>query len=258
MKSIREVGASVMTVMFLTTPLGAEEPGVGLTKGILNGKRPADAVQLVGRQGHLMIPEKKEVKSQWVFADGVLTASPQWDSVITPETYQDFRLHLEFNVNHRPGTNPEKSGNSGVYIQQRYELQISDAHGVPIEDYKASYCGSMYRQKKPDKLVAKPAGEWQTYDIVFRAARFEEGKRTEQARITVLHNGELIHDDYALKNKTGAGKKEGSDPGPIKLQGHQNEVKFRNVWIQRLILEPKKKGAAKPEKKEGIHLRHSF
>lgn len=240
----------LMILVVLTPTLAFGEGGEGLTKGILDGKKPMDSVQLVGKQGHIMVPEKKGAKSLWEFANGVLTASPQWDSVITPVTYSDFRLHLEFNVNHRPGTNPEKSGNSGVYIQQRYELQISDAHGVPAEDYKASYCGSMYRQKTPDKLVAKPAGEWQSYDIVFRAARFVDGKRTEQARITVMHNGVLIHDDYALKNKTGAGKKEGPEPGPIKLQGHQNKVKFRNVWIQRLKLEPKKEGVAKPEKKK--------
>lgn len=251
MRLMQKVKTTAMFTILATGVIVAQEPGAGLTKRILDEKRPADAVQLVGKQGHILVPEKKEVKSQWAFADGILTASPGWDSLITPETYADFRLHLEFNVNHVPGANPEKSGNSGVYIQQRYELQISDAHGVPASDYTASYCGSLYRQKKPDKLVAKPAGEWQSYDIVFRAARFVNNKKVESARITVRHNGELIHDDYALKNKTGAGKKEGPEPGPIKLQGHSNPVKFRNVWIQRLKLEPKKEGAAKPEKKKG-------
>lgn len=232
-------------------PVFAEDAGVGLTRGILDGKRPPEAVQLVGRLGHLMIPENEKVASQWVFEDGVLTASPQWDSVITPDSYSDFRLHVEFNVNKKPGADPERSGNSGVYIQQRYEIQISDAHGVPEDEFKASYCGSVYRQKKPDKLVAKAAGEWQTYDIVFRAARFVDGKRTEKARITVQHNGVIIHDDYALTNKTGAGQKEGPEPGPIKLQGHQNQVKFRNVWIQRLELEPVEEEEEPKEKKKG-------
>ena len=231
--------------------LPAEDAGAGLTKGILDGKRPFDAVQLVGKQGHLMVPENDKAKSKWTFEDGVLTASPKWDSVVTPETYADFRLHLEFNVNKKPGANPEKSGNSGVYIQQRYEIQISDAHGVPKDEYKASYCGSVYRQKMPDKLVAKPAGEWQSYDMVFRAARFEDGKKTEKARITVMHNGVVIHDDYAITNKTGAGKKEGPEPGPIKLQGHDNPVKFRNVWIQRLKLEAVKEEKMPKEKKKG-------
>jgi hypothetical protein len=238
--------------ILLTTPLlaSAAEPepgaGVGTTQGIINSKRPMDAVQLVGKSGYGLIPESK-VKCQWVFKDEVLTASPKWDSVVTPESYQDFRMHVEFNVNKVPGVDPEKNGNSGVYIQQRYELQILNSHGIAAKDYKASYAGSLYRQKKPDKLVSKPAGEWQSYDIVFRAARFKDGKKTENARITVKQNGELIHDDYALTNKTGAGKKEGPEPMPIKLQGHHNPVKFRNVWIQRLKLEPAKK--SEPKKK---------
>lgn len=225
------------------------EAAEATTKGIVDLERPKDAVQLLGDQGHLFVPESEKIESQWVFKDGVLTASPKWDSVVTPGTYADFRMHLEFNVNSVPDVDAEKNGNSGVYIQKRYELQILNSHGVSKEDYKASYAGSMYRQKMPDQLVSKPAGEWQTYDIVFRAARFVGGKKTENARITVKQNGTLIHDDYALTNKTGAGAKEGPEPMPIKLQGHHNPVKFRNIWIQRLKLDaPVEKAPAKKKK----------
>lgn len=211
------------------------------TRGIIEEptpQAPEGAVQLVGPEGHKMIPEKPDGESKWVFEDGVLTASPVWDSVITPETYRDFRMHLEFNVNDRKDARKrEENGNSGVYIQLRYEIQILNSFGVSEEDYEASDAGSLYRLKKPDKLVSRPAGEWQSHDIVFRAARFEDGKKTENARITVYHNGELIHDDYSIPRKTGVGKPEGPEPGPIKLQGHHNPVKFRNVWIQRLDLD---------------------
>lgn len=223
-------------LFFLPLLSTAAEPGVGTTRGLLDTPRPKNAVELVGKTGHILIAESK-FKNQWTFKDGVLTASPKWDSLVTPESYQDFRMHVEFNVNEVPNAHPEANGNSGVYIQQRYELQILNSHGVSAEDYKASYAGSLYKQKKPDKLVSKPAGEWQTYDIIFRAARFEGEKKTENARITVRQNGELIHDDYALTNKTGAGKKEGPQPFPIKLQGHENQVRFRNIWIQRLKLD---------------------
>ncbi|MCH7228240.1 DUF1080 domain-containing protein [Haloferula sp. A504] len=215
--------------------------GAPTTKGIIEaGKEgmPADAVQLVGPEGHMLIPENDKVKNQWVFEDGVLTASPKWDSLVTPENYRDFRLHVEFNVNDRKDAkSAEENGNSGIYIQQRYEVQILNSHGVSEKDYKPSYAGSLYKLKKPDKLVSRPAGEWQSYDIVFRAARFEGGEKTENARITVVHNGEVIHDDYEIPRKTGAGKPEGPEPGPIKFQGHHNPVKFRNVWIQKLDLE---------------------
>ncbi len=243
-------GMILAALMILPSLSLAAEVGKGTTKGIVDDKRPKDAVQLLDDKGHLFVPESEKVASQWMFKDGVLTASPKWDSVVTPETYSDFRMHLEFNVNSVPDVDAEKNGNSGVYIQKRYELQILNSHGVPQDDYKASYAGSMYRQKMPDKLVSKPAGEWQTYDIVFRAARFAGDKKTENARITVKHNGVIIHDDYALTNKTGAGTKEGSEPLPIKLQGHHNPVKFRNIWIQRLKLDALKE-KPKPAKKKG-------
>ena len=243
-------------LLFLVTVPGyltaAEDPLAGITKGLFNGKRPADAVQLVGERGHMLVPESKKVKSQWVFDEGVLTASPKWDSLVTPDVYSDFRMPVEFNVNSVPKVDAEKNGNSGNYIQKRYELQILNSHGVSEEDYKDSYAGSLYRQKKPDQLVSKPAGEWQSYDIGFRAARFEDGKRVDNARISVQQNGILIHDDYALTNKTGAGQKEGPAPGPIKFQGHHNPVKFRNCWIQRLELDKvKEEDATKPKKKKG-------
>lgn len=210
------------------------------TRGIIDIDKPAKpegAVQLVGEKGYEMVPDGVG-SCKWVFADGVLTGSPKWDSLLTKEAYGDFRMHVEFNVNEgEDAKNLEAKGNSGVYIQLRYEIQIHNSFGISADDFKASYGGSIYKQKKPDLLVSKKAGEWQTYDIAFRAARFEGDKKTENARITVYHNGELIHDDYAITKQTGAGKKEGPEPGPIKLQGHHNPVRFRNVWIQALKLD---------------------
>lgn len=211
------------------------------TRGVIEiakAERPADAVMLIGAEGHELIPEEQGKESKWVFADGVLTASPVWDSMVTKGTYRDFQLHVEFNVNKQDKPdNLEADGNSGIYIQKRYELQIQNAHGIPEKDFTASYGGSIYKLRKPDRLVAKPAGEWQTYDIVFRSARFVDGKKTEDARITVYQNGELIHDDFALPRKTGAGAPEGPEPGVIKFQGHHNPVQFRNTWIRELSLD---------------------
>lgn len=208
---------------------------VPTTKGIIDFKRPEDVEVLVDESGSRFVPESHH-QCQWTFSDGVLTASPKWDSVVTPEAYQDFRMHLEFNVNDAGDVNRERDGNSGVYIQQRYELQILNSFGVSEADYKNNDCGCLYGLKKPDRLVNKPAGEWQSFDIAFRAARFSDGKKTEDARITVYQNGELIHDDVVVKRKTGAGKKEAPSARPIKLQGHHNQVRFRNIWIQQLAL----------------------
>lgn len=211
----------------------------GTTRGIIDAEnltRPAEARQLVGETGHVLVPES-DGPCRWTFAEGVLTASPGWDSVITREAYRDFRMHLEFNVNDDPAAEPGMNGNSGVYIQGRYEVQILNSYGVAAADYTASDCGSLYRMKKPDQIVNRPAGEWQSFDIVFRAARFAGDKKIENARLTAYQNGQLIHDDVAIPRHTGAGKKEGPDPQPIKLQGHHNPVRFRNVWIQPLDLD---------------------
>lgn len=221
------------------TPATNAKHVAGTTQGVIDidkHKRPDDATQLVGKDKHRLVPEKGD-KTNWTFADGVLTAPTGWDSLVTSDAYGDFVLHAEFNVNNKGGDNREADGNSGVYIQERYEIQIQNAHGIKAENFTASYCGSIYKLKKPDHLVSKPAGQWQTYDIVFRAARFEGEKKTENARITVYHNGVLIHDDFEIPRKTGAGKAEGPEPMPIKLQGHNNPVKFRNVWVKALELE---------------------
>ena len=215
----------------------------GTTKGVIDlksKKLPKGALQLVGPKSHQLVPEKGK-KTNWVFQEGVLHAPKAWDSLVTRKPYRDFRMHLEFNVNEIKGVDAEKNGNSGVYIQQRYEVQILNSWGIAKKDYKHSYCASLYRLKKPDRIACKKAGEWQTYDIDFRAARWNGKKKTENARITVYHNGQLVHDDFSIPRKTGAGQKEGPAPRPIKLQGHNNPVRFRNVWIQELDLAAKQK-----------------
>ena len=209
----------------------------GTTRDIIDFEKPKNVVQLVGPKGSIMVPEETKYKCEWTFKDDVLTASPKWDSVVTPETYQDFRMHVEFNVNNAKDLPPEMNGNSGVYIQKRYELQILNSFGVSAENYKATDCGSIYQQRKPDQLVNRPAGEWQSFDIAFRAARFDGEQKVQNARITVYQNEKLIHDDIELKRHTGAGNKEQPEAKPIKLQGHHNPVQYRNVWIERLSLD---------------------
>lgn len=224
--------------LLLLTPVHADEAAT--TRGVINPEklteRPDDATQLLGDEGHQFVSDNGK-PTKWKFEDGVLTVVPGSKSVVTPDDYQDFRMHLEFNVNdNKKAIRAQGNGNSGVYIQKRYELQILNSHGTPEKKYKSNDCGSLYKLKKPDHIACKPAGEWQTYDIVFRAARFKDGNKTENARITVYHNGKLIHDDYSIPRKTGLGKKEGPAAGPILLQDHGNPVRFRNIWIQEISL----------------------
>ena len=164
----------------------------------------------------------------WKIVDGEMRIVPRTGSIITRRQFRDFRMHIEFNVPLMPDAKGQGRGNSGVYIQRRYELQILDSYG-PKSGFDD--CGALYRTRPPLVNVCKKPGQWQYYDIVFTAAKWADGKKVKNARITALHNGVLIHDHFEFPNKTGAGQQEGPTAGPILLQDHGNKVKFRNIWI---------------------------
>ncbi|RMG33437.1 MAG: DUF1080 domain-containing protein [Planctomycetota bacterium] len=147
----------------------------------------------------------------------------------TVRAYRDFRLHLEFRLPYMPYARGQGRGNSGVYLQRRYEVQILDSFGL---EGRSNECGGLYRQREPDVNMCFAPLSWQTYDIDFRAARFDSsGRKIQPARITVWHNGVVVHDHVDLKGKTGAGRPEGPEPLPILFQNHGNPVRFRNVWL---------------------------
>lgn len=141
----------------------------------------------------------------------------------------DFQLHVEFKLPYMPYARGQGRANSGVYIQQRYELQILDSFGLEgIENE----CGSLYRQQRPELNMCFPPLSWQTYDIYFTAARFDSvGKKIANTRITVYQNGVPIHCNRDVPAKTGAGQKEAPEPRPIHFQNHGNPVQYRNLWI---------------------------
>ncbi|MCC9604816.1 DUF1080 domain-containing protein [Blastopirellula sp. JC732] len=164
------------------------------------------------------------------FKDGKLTPEGLLKAgAITTFPVEDFQLHLEFRTPFMPEKTSQARGNSGVYIQERYEVQILDSFGKTPEFNDAA---SLYRTKPPELNMCFPPLQWQTYDIYFTAARFDaEGKKVADARLTVYQNGVAVQRDVHIPNKTGAGKQEGPEPGPIKLQDHNDPVVFRNIWI---------------------------
>lgn len=153
-------------------------------------------------------------------------------SIVTKELFKDCYLHLEFRTPFMPNKKGQKRGNSGVYLQGLYEIQILDSFGLSGKDNE---CGGIYKIAKPLQNACLPPLEWQTYDITFRAAKFNDGRKVKNARITVYHNGELIHDETELpKPNGGALSSDESQPGGLMLQDHNDPVQFRNIWLQRL------------------------
>jgi hypothetical protein len=142
---------------------------------------------------------------------------------------EDFHLHVEFRLPFQADKSNQDRGNSGIYIQRRYELQILDSFGEPPLENNA---GSIYRRIAPLGNMSLPPLAWQTYDIWFTAARWTpDGKKISNARVTLKHNGIVVHDNTEIPGKTGAGWAEGPEPQAILFQDHRDPVEFRNVWL---------------------------
>lgn len=150
--------------------------------------------------------------------------------IATKKLYQNFTLHVEFLPPFQPDRLGNYPGNSGIYLQDRYEIQILDDFGQAMRE---NSCGAIYRMHEPLLNICYPPNRWQTYDIEFRAARYDDaGKKVEEARTTVRQNGVLIHDSVSIPGVTnGNHLPETAEPGPIHLQKHGDPVIFKNVWI---------------------------
>jgi hypothetical protein len=152
---------------------------------------------------------------------------------VTREEFGSAEWHMEFRTPFLPNERGQGRGNSGVYLQGRYEVQVLDSFGLEPAD---NLCGGIYKVAVPKVNACLPPLQWQTYDITFLAPEFDEGgKVTKNARLTVVQNGITIHEDLELPNPTPGGVS--SDPaatGPLLLQDHGNDVRFRNIWVKPL------------------------
>ena len=147
----------------------------------------------------------------------------------TKQVFENYTLHLEFRSPYMPYATGQQRGNSGLYLGDQYECQILDSFGLEGADNE---CGGIYQNAKPKLNMCLPPLSWQTYDVEFTCATFDaEGKVTAPAKVTMKHNGVVIHDALDLKSTPGGGRSD-QKPGAIFLQDHGGDpVRFRNIWI---------------------------
>jgi hypothetical protein len=173
---------------------------------------------------------------KWLIADGIATAKAS--SITTKKAYGDCQFHIEFATPEKIEGKGQGRGNSGVYLMGRYEIQILDSFDNPT--YFDGQCGSVYKQTPPLVNACRKPGEWQSYDIVFSAPRFAaDGTVTQPARVTVIHNGIVVQNNFELIGGTfydrPAKYEKHAEKLPLQLQYHGNPMRFRNIWIRELV-----------------------
>ena len=176
-------------------------------------------------------PEKGP--SDWILEDGAMTVNHR--DLVSRYEFGDCHLHVEFRCPYMPEERGQGRGNSGVYVQGCYEVQVLDSYG--IENYTECDCGGLYSIAKGLANASLPPLEWQTYDIILRAPRFNAyGEVSENGRMTVIHNGTVIHNNLDLPSVTPGGitGNKRVAKGPLMLQDHGNPVSFRNIWVEEL------------------------
>jgi hypothetical protein len=175
--------------------------------------------------------------ARWRIVQGALEVVPGTGAIATARSFGDVQLHIEWRTPVPPTGEGQDRGNSGVFLMGRYEVQVLDSHGSAT--YPDGQAAALYGQFPPLVNASRPPGEWQTYDIIFRRPRFDaSGAVREPARMTVLHNGVLVHDDVALEGATRhmerAVYEAHADRLPLSLQDHGARVQFRNIWVREL------------------------
>ncbi len=197
------------------------------------GGPPADAIVLFDGKDLSQWRGGKGQEAKWTVANGCMTVNGT-GGIMTKDTFGDIQLHVEWAAPSEVKGNGQGRGNSGVYLQGRYEIQVLDSYNNPT--YFDGMAGAYYGHSAPLVNPCRKPGEWQVYDIIFHAPKpTADGKGVEPGSVTLFFNGVLVQDHVPVKSSTTAAAFSGAvQKGPLMLQDHGNPVRFRNIWIRPL------------------------
>jgi len=245
LKNTKAVLLLVMTVLVMSYDINAQkvspestevwEPVRPVVTPGEGTKPPSDAIVLFDGKD-LSEWKGKDGEAEWLVKDGAMTVQKGTGEITSKRTFGDIQLHIEWRSPEEVVSEGQGRGNSGIFLQGMYELQVLDSYNS--KTYVNGQAGSIYKQHPPLVNACRKPGEWQTYDVIFTAPRFkEDGTLESPARITVLHNNVLIQNNTEIKGKTeydALPKYYAHGNGPLILQDHGNPVSFRNIWVREL------------------------
>lgn len=208
--------------------------------GAVPSQPPSDAIVLFDGKDTSAWVYKDGRAAQWPVVDGVLTCKSGTGNIYSKVKFTNAQVHVEFATPDMPNAKGQAKGNSGVYLQGRYEIQILDSFNNPT--YANGSAGALYGQYAPLVNVSKPPKQWQTYDIVYHAPKCGAGQQvTTPGTVTVLHNGVLVQDHVTVGGRTtSADETDVCEKGPLMLQDHFHQdvketfMQFRNIWLRML------------------------
>ncbi len=201
-----------------------------------NGSAPSDAIILFDGQNLDQWVGGDGQAPKWAVQDGFMTVVKGSGGIKTRQTFGSIQLHIEWRTPAAVQGEGQGRGNSGIFLQERYELQVLDSYDN--RTYSNGQAGSIYKQTPPLVNASRKPGEWQVYDVAFTAPQFNsDGTLKSKGRITVFHNGVLIHNNTEIQGTTeyiGKPKIQAHGDGSLFLQDHGNPVSYRNIWVRKL------------------------
>jgi hypothetical protein len=233
--------SKILVAMLLAMLCGAQQDSQPpVVDAARNGRPPSDAIVLFDGKDLSEWTYQDGRPAEWPVSNGVMTCRSGTGDIITKRKFGSAQIHVEFATPLIPEAKSQARGNSGVYLQGRYEIQILDSFNNPT--YANGSCGALYGQYAPLVNACRPPEQWQTYDIVFHAPSCGvDGKITTPGTLTVFHNNVLVQDHVIIQGVTGGAQNENvCEPGPLRLQDHYHPdvketfMRFRNIWYRPL------------------------